>query len=178
MDHKSPLESIFSVISSLPQGHDKPVKHAFYNAVAIFLLFLCCAAGWALYIILEPFIKPLVWALLVGSVLHPLKHKLSFQFRLWFDSLEESRTPVMIGLILLPTNIINHISELIGNKILKYWKVILAVIMSILIMHGVYFYTPKFVICVMWKISYYARELISLFISHLTIGIVSKKSAC
>ncbi|RZC33168.1 transmembrane protein 245 [Asbolus verrucosus] len=120
MDHRSPLESIFGIIGGLPQGHDKPVKHALYNAVALLLLFLCCAATWALFMILEPFVKPLIWALLVGSVLHPLKRSLRDKFQTWFESLEISHTPVILGVILLPINIVNDLSDLIGDQLVKH----------------------------------------------------------
>lgn len=168
MDHRSPLENIFNIISGLPQGHDKPVKHAFYNALAIFLLVLCCAAGWALYIILEPFIKPLIWALLVGSVLHPLKHKLAYLFRSWFDSLESARTPIMLGIILLPINIVNNMSEFIGSKLLKHIKIIMAVTITVPAVLVIYYYTPKVMMSIVLKLGCFSAGLITFLIDNAT----------
>ncbi|KAG5878439.1 hypothetical protein JTB14_027490 [Gonioctena quinquepunctata] len=115
MDHRSPLESIFSVIS-----HDKPVKHALYNAVALFLMFLCCAAGYAVYMILEPFIKPLIWAVLVGSALHPLKQSLRYRFQMWLETLEITKTPVILGIVFVPVSTVDSISEFIENASQDY----------------------------------------------------------
>ncbi|KAH0812234.1 hypothetical protein GEV33_010558 [Tenebrio molitor] len=146
MDHRSPLESIFGIIGGLPQGHDKPVKHALYNAVALLLLFLCCAATWALFMILEPFVKPLIWALLVGSVLHPLKRSLRDKFQTWFESLEVSHTPIVLGVVLLPINIVNDLSDFIGDQLLKRIKFIISVCVAIPVILLIYNYTPKLVV--------------------------------
>lgn len=172
MDNRSPLENIFNIIGGLPQGHDKPVKHALYNAVALFLLALICAAGWALFIILEPFFKPLVWALLVGSVLHPLKHGLREQFRKWFNEIEESGTPIVLGLCVLPISITNNISEFIGSNLIKYIKTIAAIGISLVALHILYYYTPTFVSFCIWKIVIFAYKAINFFISNASTTMV------
>lgn len=153
MDHRSPLENIFNIIGGLPQGHDKPVKHAVYNALALFLLFVCCAALWALYLILEPFFKPLMWALLVGSVLHPFKYSLAQKFRQWFDHLEESHTPIFIGVFLIPIKISDDFSEGIGNMLEKHWKYITCGVLGFMGLQVFYFYIPKIfinIVCSSW----------------------------
>lgn len=176
MDYRSPLENIFNIIGGLPQGHDKPVKHALYNAVALFLLGLICAAGWALYIILEPFIKPLVWALLVGSVLHPLKHSLREQFRRWFREIEDSGTPIIIGLCILPISITNNVSEFIGSNLLKYIKTIAILGVTVLALHILYYYTPSFISYCIWKIILFAYGIINFVINNASFAMVRKKS--
>lgn len=170
MDYRSPLENIISI---LPQGHDKPVKHAIYNALALLFLFLGCAATIALYLILEPFIKPLMWALMVGSVLHPLKFRLSQGFRSWFENLEERRRPIVIALLLIPINIVDNFSELIGNKLMKYWKIITFVIIIVPVTHVVYYYTPKFIINVCLNLGHYSSNLLLFLINNSSTTLVS-----
>jgi hypothetical protein len=68
---KSPFEHVFNYL--IPQGHEKALRHALYNALALFLLMVCISVGYAVCFIMEPFMKPLLWALLCGSVLHPFK---------------------------------------------------------------------------------------------------------
>lgn len=169
MEYRSPLDNVFSFISGLPQGHDKPVKHALYNALALFSLFICCAGAYALYVILGPFIKPLMWALLVGSVLHPFKCSLAKRFRSWFVAMEESRTPVFIGVFIVPINILNDVSEFVGSKSLKYLKYIVAVAITIPLLHVIYHYTPRIFICITWKLASYSHALISFIINNATI---------
>lgn len=59
----------------LPQGHEEALTNAFYNVAVVCFLVAGGGAAMAVYFILQPFLKPLLWAILVGSVLHPLKHK-------------------------------------------------------------------------------------------------------
>jgi len=111
------------MIGNLPQGHEKPLKHALYNAVALLLLFICCSVGYALFLVLEPFFKPLLWALLVGSLLHPIKYTISKQMKNWFVKLETTETPLIFGVFAIPINVINDASKMIANVINKYYKV-------------------------------------------------------
>lgn len=173
MDHRSPLESIFSVIGGLPQGHDKPIKHALYNALALFLLFVCCAAGYAVFMILEPFIKPLMWAVLVGSALHPLKRSLRYRFQTWFETLESTNTPVVLGIMLLPLNITNNLSEFIGENLWKRLKLIIAFCVALPLLHLIYYYTPKIIVSVVWQLIIYSFRLLNFFLDNSSIWIVS-----
>lgn len=175
MDYRSPLENIINIFGSLPQGHDKPVKQAVYNALALFLLFLGCAAGCALYMILEPFIKPLMWALLVGSVLHPLKYKLAQRFKSWFETLEELNTPVVFGLLLVPIKVMDNLSELLGNKLLNHLKIIISVLVVIPTLHFIYYYTPKFLVNFVIHCSHYSSYFIAFLINNANSTLVCIK---
>lgn len=173
MDTRSPLESIFGVIGSLPQGHDKPVKQAVYNAVALLLLLMCAAAALGLYWILEPFVKPLMWALLVGSALHPLKRSLRDRFQGWFQMLEDTNTPAVLGLVLLPVNIFNNVSECIGQFLWNRIKVILAI--TVLLPVGVllYNFTPGIMVAVLWTGTSWVFHSLNFIIIHSTVTLVS-----
>ncbi|XP_066249575.1 transmembrane protein 245 [Euwallacea similis] len=173
MDHRSPLESFFGVIGSLPQGHDKPVKQAVYNAVALFLLFLSCVAGLALYLILEPFVKPLMWALLVGSALHPLKRSLRDTFRAWLQNLEDTNTPTVLGLVLLPMNIFNQVAECIGQFLWDHIKLILTITILIPLAILVYNFTPRTVVSLLWISTLWVYKSLNFVISNSTLTLVS-----
>lgn len=176
MDHRSPLESIFGVIGNLSQGHDKPVKQAVYNAVALLLIFLCCAAALGLYLILYPFIKPLMWALLVGSALHPLKRSLRDRFQGWFQMLEDTNTPTILGLVLLPINIFNDVSECIGQFLWDRIKLILAFAVLIPVAVLLYNFTPQVVISLLWSGTLWIYWALNFVISNSTLSVVSLDS--
>lgn len=178
MDHRSPLENIFSIIGGLPQGHDKPVKHALYNAVALLLLVVSCATCWALYLVLEPFIKPLLWALLVGSVLHPLKYSLRWRFQRWFRDIEESGTPLLLGMCVLPLSIVNYVAELIGSVLWKYLKWIVGVVVAVGVLHVLWFYTPQVVVGVLWKFGGLLWSVTNYFIDGANFYVVSFYAKC
>ncbi|CAH1105803.1 unnamed protein product [Psylliodes chrysocephalus] len=173
MDQRSALGNIFSAIRSLPQGHDKPVKQAFYNAVALFLLFVSCAAGYAVYMILEPFVKPLMWAVLVGSALHPLKRSLRDRFKAWFQTLEVTSTPVVFAVILIPVNIVNDISEFIGENIWKRLKLIIAFGVTVPIILLIYNYTPRIIARVLWQFVLYSFNVLHFFLDTSSFWLVS-----
>lgn len=150
---RSPFEHILNMfqLSGIPQGHEKPLKHAFYNAAALFLLFVSCLATYGLYLILRPFIKPLFWALLVGSVLYPVKRDLSEQIKIWFINLEESNMSIVIGVMHLPVKFIDYLSEMLGSWIYNHAKIIIILTVGLPSLHCFYYYTPINLACIIWK---------------------------
>lgn len=126
--HNSPsinshFNNLVHMIGNLPQGHEKPLKHALYNAVALLLLCVCCAVGYALFLILEPFFKPLLWALLLGSLLHPIKYSASESMKRWFVKLESSNRSFILGVFILPFDIVNEAYKFVGTVFHNYYKV-------------------------------------------------------
>lgn len=130
---QSPFENIFNIIGGLSEGNEKPMKHGFYNAFALFILTVCCAALYVLFLILEPFFKPLFWALLVGSILHPFKYKISKNLKTWFEDLQKSNTSVIFGLMILPVNVVNFASETVGQQFWEHYKVCVTSIVLLVI---------------------------------------------
>lgn len=171
----SPFENVFSFLGSLPQGHEKAVKHALYNALALFLLIISSAAGWGLFIILGPFIKPLVWALLCGSVLHPFKHSLATVLQSWLQTLESSSTLLLFGVLMVPVNIIDDISEKIGGQLFKHMKTLAVIVVTAVLLHVFYFYTPHVFICLIWRLGLFSNAALLCFIGHISTSVVSSE---
>ncbi|XP_060526969.1 transmembrane protein 245 [Cylas formicarius] len=172
MEVRSPLDTIFNVIGGLPRGHDKPVKQALYNAVALLLLFLCSAATFGLYVILQPFVKPLMWSVLVGSALHPLKRSLRDKFQDWFSNLDETNTPAIFGVVLLPLNIFNEVSECVGQFLYYRFKLIAIVFVLIIISVLLYFFVPSVVLSITWSLICWTYRFLNFFIDSAHISIV------
>jgi len=116
-----------SVFQIIPEGHDKALKQAFYSTAATLFVVLACGAAVAVYHILQPFIRPLLWALLCGTVLFPLKYRLVTMSRRWLGGLQKSGTPLILGSILLPVTVADSAVTKAAN-ILQYYMVPLAVI--------------------------------------------------
>ncbi|CAH0400554.1 unnamed protein product [Chilo suppressalis] len=172
---QSPFENIFNIIGGLSEGNEKPMKHGFYNAFALFILTICCAAVYVLFLILEPFFKPLFWALLVGSLLHPFKYKLSKILKSWFEDLNKSNTSVIVGLIVIPANVVNSVSDTVGHQFREHYKTVIALLSAIYVLPWLYNSVPRSFACIFWQITSFigfsTTMLINLCTSYITLTI-------
>lgn len=119
-DLRSPF--VERVISLLPRGHEEAMKQAFYNVAAICLFLVMGSAAMAVYFILQPFVKPLLWAVLVGSVIYPLKRKSTIVACNWLTNLQEDDTMLIFGLLAVPFRLLNRGTELLGTALFNHLK--------------------------------------------------------
>ncbi|XP_050674963.1 transmembrane protein 245 isoform X3 [Leptidea sinapis] len=169
------FDNIFNIIGGLSEGNEKPMKHGFYNAFALFVLAICCVAVYVLFLILEPFFKPLFWALLVGSLLHPFKYKLSKKIKTWFEDLEKRNSSVISGLMFIPVNVVNYASDTVGYQFREHYKTIIGLLSAIFVLPWLYNSIPRSICCLFWQftnfISFSTTLLISLCTSYITLTI-------
>lgn len=159
------MDNLFNMLSGFSAGHEKALKQGVYNAVALFLLCLVSAAGYGLYIILKPFVKPLIWALLCGSVLFPFKYSLTTIVQSWFKKTEMSHTPLIINLMVLPIQIIDRISDSLGSFLWKHIQYIVNTFLLIAVVLGIYHYTPTILSCLIWRICLIFNTIFGFFIT-------------
>ncbi|KAJ0173563.1 hypothetical protein K1T71_010712 [Dendrolimus kikuchii] len=173
---QSPFENIFNIIGGITEGNEKPMKHGFYNAFALFILAICCAAVYVLFLILEPFFKPLFWALLVGSILHPFKYKIAKKIKSWFEDLEKSDKSVIFNLMVIPVNLVNFASDTVGQQFREHYKTVLGLLTAIFVLPWLYNSVPRGLSCLFWQfssfISFSTTLLISICSSYITLTIV------
>ena len=132
-DLRSPF--VERVISLLPRGHEEAMKQAFYNVAAISLFIMIAGATMAVYFILEPFVKPLLWAILVGSVLHPIKQKSAVAVCNWLSQLREENTLLVFGFLSVPLQVINISTEWMGTTLLSNFKLLLSLTIGLHLVH-------------------------------------------
>lgn len=137
----------FDVFNFLPQGHEKALKQAFYNTAAILLVLIVFVGAVAVYFVLEPFLRPLLWAVLFGSVLHPFKASLAYVFKNWLKGLQITNTPLIVGSVAVPFRFIDGMSEAVGDFLLKYIKAIIAISLGIPAVLLIYNFLPHTLIC-------------------------------
>ena len=125
---RSPLDSFINI---LPQGHEKALKQAFYNAATLLFVFLSCGAAVVMYFVLEIFLRPLLWAVLCGTALYPFKYTLSSTLDSWLQGLQDSGTPLVVGTVAIPITLLNFASELLGELVSKWYKILIAVIVGL-----------------------------------------------
>jgi len=125
---RSKFDNVFQI---LPEGHDKALKQAFYSTAATLFVVLACCAAIAVYHILLPFIRPLMWALLCGTVLFPLKYRLVSASRQWLGGLRKSGTPLLLGTVLLPVTVADSAVTKAGSVLQLY--IVPVALMSVLL---------------------------------------------
>ena len=119
------------VINLLPQGHDEAIKQAFYNIAIISLFTAVGSAGMAVYFILQPFVKPLLWAILIGSVLHPIKQHSVFLTHGWLSNIYNSNSLLVFGLLTVPLKAVDFSVEWMGTTIQRNLKLLLSLSLGV-----------------------------------------------
>lgn len=142
--------------SLLFPNNEKALKKAFYNGIALLLICISSVFAWGSFIILQPFLNPLFWALLCGSVLHPLKYKISTNFKTWIVWVQNRPTdlglPIIVEIASFPLKLFLDLSEVAGESVKKHWKNMSIVFSVICLSLITYSYTPQFCVCLFWKV--------------------------
>eukprot|EP01094_Clydonella_sp_ATCC50884_P001797 TRINITY_DN11349_c0_g1_i1.p1 TRINITY_DN11349_c0_g1~~TRINITY_DN11349_c0_g1_i1.p1 ORF type:complete len:879 (+),score=305.11 TRINITY_DN11349_c0_g1_i1:688-3324(+) len=103
-------------------GNDEVIiRQAVYTGAVHFMLLLAACALVALYYVFEMFVRPLLWATLLGGFLYPIKKVLVETITEWLVSLEQKNRPPPVGLLLL---FLEMPQKLCARLILKRERVI------------------------------------------------------
>lgn len=135
----------FDISTLLPEGHEKAFKQAFYNVAAIVFVLFILVACVAVYYVLEPFLTPLLWAVLFGSVLHPFKRGLTSTAKRWLASLQSTGTPLTVGAVTAPFVLVDVVSERMWRFTLRYVLLFLSILCCILVTFVIYSCVPSYV---------------------------------
>lgn len=131
------------------QSDEKTYKQAFYNVIGSFLMVVFSAASWGVFIILQPFLKPLLWALLCGSVLYPFKNRLSKKLHSWIDVLDKpSIIHIVTDVVCFPLLLFNNVTDILGNFVCNHFYPVIALVA----LSFIQIIAPQFSVSVLWKV--------------------------
>ncbi|XP_008554511.1 transmembrane protein 245 [Microplitis demolitor] len=170
---RAPIDNLLNVLSGFSIGHEKALKQSIYNTVALFLLCLVCTASYGLYIILQPFVKPLIWALLCGSVLFPFKLYITNAVKSWFAEADHFYEPLLVNLAMIPIRLMDKISECVGSFLCSRIKYVKIIIIASSLLVTIYWYTPNILTCLTWRLIQFTNSFLFLSVTNCNIYMVS-----
>ncbi|KRX64254.1 Transmembrane protein [Trichinella sp. T9] len=108
----------------------RDIISAFYNVLVFFI-----AASWllgaaAFYFLFRDFAKPMIWAVICGIMVYPLKRTLTGKVCLWLDQMIVSDTPLTFGLFALPWNMCIHLGSACLNSLNQNLRVTIMIVVT------------------------------------------------
>lgn len=169
--YKRATESFYQLWGNIKQNvsQQSQLKAAIYNLVVAAVI----ASVVGACLVLGPFLKPLIWALLVGAVLFPFKYTLSSALKSWFDRLEAEQTHLLIGIVLAPLDAIESFGEYLWTSITKHVQLLVGGSAGLIFLRIFIAYAPKGIFCATWRYIRWWHELCSSVLNTLDYKIVS-----
>lgn len=135
-----PFSAVFTSVGV--QQNEKALKLAFYNTAALVFVALSGCAAVAVYYVMEPFLRPLLWAGLCGAFLYPFKWKLTQVVRGFLRSLRESNTPLVVGAMVLPFHLANKSADFVGSFVVQKVRIFVMFCLTAAAVYGLYIIQP------------------------------------
>lgn len=133
-------QKLWGVVSD-DKTKQQALQAATYTGVVNVLICLFVAVLVATYLVLQSFLKPLLWASLCGVVLFPFKCKGTAVFAGWLSRLERERVPLLVGMFLLPFHLFSLLSSRCEQIIFK-WKRLTVVIVVYAVSVWMFYNSP------------------------------------
>lgn len=169
--YKKATDSFYQLWGNIKNNvtQQSQLKAAVYNFVIVVVVASCVAVC----LVLGPFLKPLLWALLVGAVLFPFKYSLAYALKNWFQRLEDEDTHLLVGIALAPLDALESFGEYLWSSFMKHMQLLIWGASGLLFLRLFIAYAPKGVFCVTWRYIRWSHTLCGNVLSSLDCKIVS-----
>ncbi|CAI2724894.1 unnamed protein product [Schistosoma spindalis] len=108
----------------LSHSQIKAIRQAFYNAAAFIILSFICVAILAVYYTLQVFVRPLLWAVLCGTVLYPFKNSLTDVIRGWVRRVDAEDQLLLVETVVVPFRVSNALYSILIKKMSDHWSLL------------------------------------------------------
>ncbi|CAH8452819.1 unnamed protein product [Schistosoma turkestanicum] len=108
----------------LSHSQVKAIRQAFYNAAAFIILSCICVAILAVYYTLQIFVRPLLWAVLCGTVLYPFKSSLTDVIRGWVRRVDAEDQLLLVETFVVPFRVSNALYSVFIKKMSDHWSLL------------------------------------------------------
>ncbi|XP_037913643.1 transmembrane protein 245 isoform X4 [Hermetia illucens] len=159
------FENLFNKLWRSRSENHEGLKTAMYN----FLIVAGVAAFAVVCVILGPFVRPLLWAFLVGAVLFPFKRKLASSLNGWFTGLEETDTNVFYAICMAPLEVTEKSGRCLGDWLRTHWQVLVGGVAALTTAKLLWLYAPKGLFCWAWKMVVFGHSLFAGIMNMISI---------
>ena len=121
----SPFDHVLHAF--VPKDHSIAARQAIYNAAAIASLAALLLAAFAAAAVLEPFLAPILWAVLSGFLLHPHKASVSTAAKKALAEAAIARRPILLSSLLGILRGVILLCDGLGCYLIGLWRTLLAV---------------------------------------------------
>lgn len=163
------FDSVLNKIMQIRTHNHESFKAAMYN----FLIFAGIVAFVAVCFILGPFVRPLLWAFLMGAVLFPFKRRLAQLLNGWFEKLEDRDSNVFVSICLAPLEATESCGGYLVSWLQEHWQVITAGVGIATCVKLLMLYAPKGFLCAVWRLIILSHTVFVQMIGYLNIYLVS-----
>lgn len=162
------FDSVLNKIWRMRSENHEGFKNALYN----FMIAAAIGAFAIVCIILRPFVRPLLWAFLMGAVLFPFKRKLATLLNDWFENLEMTDTNVFIAITIAPIQCTEYCGRLWINWIKKHWKILTIGLSIAICCKLLLLYAPRGIFCWIWKLIFFSHSIFAMLMNLISFYMV------
>ncbi|XP_017847387.1 transmembrane protein 245 isoform X3 [Drosophila busckii] len=159
------FDSVLNRLLRMRSQNHESFRAAMYN----FLIAAGIAAFVAVCFILGPFVRPLLWAFLMGAVLFPFKRKLAELLNNWFQRLEDNDSNILVSICLAPLEATEHCGRLLINWLCHHWQLLLAGCGVAVCIKLLVLYAPKGFLLALWHWVTFSHGLFVKIIGFLNV---------
>lgn len=159
--------------SRMPSFKVEAYKQTLYNLVAFLILIGIFLILLAVYYTLHVFLRPIMWAVLTGTVLYPIKSSLTDLIRRWVRKADAENQLLVTEFIFIPFYFLNNFSLITVENAKKYSYLLKFSVSCLFVLRFLSFFDFFLVPVLFSKFIVYALILFEFLLNYISYKMVS-----